>query len=215
MAEQIIITIERLTACGGLYIGRRLAERLMIPCYDREILTGAAQLLHIDAEALTFRDESRGTVWERILGAFSSGTPETEYAPPPFPFVEDEDLFNAEASAIRSAASRGGGVFIGHGAATALLGHPRLLRVFCHAPREFRISRLCLLYPEYSEQDAAREVDANDLRQQKYLRKISGINWRDATAYDLTINTALTGIDTAVEVIHGAGVGLYSRNEGI
>jgi len=202
MTERNIITIERLTACGGYYIGRALAERLQLPCYDREILTGAAQLINQDAGPLSSRDERRATIWEKLLGAFSVGTPETEYAPPTFPFVEDESLFGAEAAVIRHAAAQGSGVFIGHGAARVLNGQPGLLRVFCHAPREFRVQRLRELYG-YNERDAAAALDANDRQQREYLKAVAGINWRDATAYDLCLNTALIGIDEAVDIILG------------
>jgi CMP/dCMP kinase len=202
MIERTIITIERLTACGGLYVGRSLAQWLELPCYDREILTGAAQLINQDAGVLSGRAERRATIWEKLLGAFAGGTPETEYTPPNFPFLEDEALFEAEAAAIRQAAARGSGIFIGHGAARALQGEPGLLRVFCHAPREFRVRRLSELYG-YNERDASAAVDANDRRQGDYLKAVAGINWREATAYDLCINTALTGIDEAVDIILG------------
>jgi hypothetical protein len=201
MAERTLITIERLTACGGQYIGQRLAERLQIPCYDREIVTGTAQLLRQEETALLGRDERRTSFWEKLLGAFSVGTPETEYAPPPFPMLEDTQLFSAEAEVIRQAAARGSGVFIGHGAAAVLQGEPGLFRVFCHAPREYRIQRLMKLYPNYNQQAAAVAVEQSDRQQQRYLKAVAGINWRDATAYDLTLNVATTGIDEAVAVI--------------
>jgi cytidylate kinase len=92
-------------------------------------------------------------------------------------------------------------VFIGHGAAAVLSGEPGLFRVLCHAPREFRIDRLRQLYPQYREQDAAAAVDKSDRQQQRYLKSVAGINWRDATAYDLTLNTALAGVDEAVALI--------------
>ena len=202
MTARTLITVERLTACGGYYIGRSLAEWLQLPCYDREILTGAAQLINQDAGLLSGRDERRATFWEKLLGAFSGGTPETEYTPPSFPFVEDESLFEAEAAVIRHVAAQGSAVFIGHGAAQVLQGQPGLLRVFCHAPREFRVQRLGELYG-YSERDAAAALDANDRQQREYLKAVAGINWREATAYDLCLNTALTGIDEAVDIILG------------
>jgi cytidylate kinase len=202
MTERTIITIERLTACGGFYIGRSLSQWLQLPCYDREILTGAAQLINQDPGVLSGRDERRATIWEKLLGTFSVGTPETEYSPPTFPFVEDESLFGAEAAVIRQAAARGSGVFIGHGAARVLQGQPGLLRVFCHAPRKFRIERLRELYG-YNEKDAASALDSNDRQQREYLKAVDGINWREATAYDLCLNTELTGIDEAVDIILG------------
>ncbi len=201
MTARTIVTIERLTACGGQYIGQRLAERLQIPCYDREIVTGAAQLLRQEESILLGRDERRSSFWEKLLGAFSAGTPETEYAPPPFPIVEDEELFSAEAEVIRQAVTRGSGVFIGHGAAAVLQGELGLFTVFCHAPREFRVKRLGKLYPQYRAQEAAAAVDQSDRQQQRYLQAVAGINWRDATAYDLTLNTERIGVEQAVEVI--------------
>ena len=201
MEKRTIVTIERLTACGGYYIGRCLAEWLRVPCYDRQILTGAAHLIREDEALLGARDERRATIWEKLLGAFAVGTPETEYTPPAFPFVEDETLFCAEEEVIRQAAAAGSAVFIGHGAARVLSGQPGLLRVFCHAPREFRIRRLCELYPHYDLRTAAGALDANDRRQQEYLKQVAGIDWREATAYDLCLNTALTGMDEAVDLI--------------
>jgi cytidylate kinase len=116
--------------------------------------------------------------------------------------VEDKSLFEAEAVVIRQAAARGNGVFIGHGAAQVLQGQPGLLRVFCHAPREFRVQRLRELYG-YNEMDAAAALDCNDRQQREYLKTVAGINWREATAYDLCLNTELTGIDEAVDIILG------------
>lgn len=43
MDKNYIITIGREYGSGGHNIGRKLAERLNIPCYDKEILTEAAK----------------------------------------------------------------------------------------------------------------------------------------------------------------------------
>ena len=82
-----------------------------------------------------------------------------------------------------------------------LKGEPGLFTVLCHAPREFRVHRLGTLYPQYRAQEAAAAVDQSDRQQQRYLKAVAGINWRDATAYDLTLNTERIGVDKAVEVI--------------
>lgn len=201
MSDIVIVTIERMTACGGLYVGRLLAERLSLPLLDREVLTGAAKLLREDEARLSGRDERRSSFWERVLGAFSAGTPDTGYAPPPFPFVEDEDLFSAEATVIRTAVQENSAVIIGHGAATILRGHPGLLRVFCHAPLAFRARRLMELYGLPDIREAQTAVESMDRNRERYLRAVSGIAWRDAAEYDLCINTAVTGFEKAVDLI--------------
>ena len=43
MKHPVIITIARQFGSGGHEIGRRLAEKLGIPCYHKELLTHAAQ----------------------------------------------------------------------------------------------------------------------------------------------------------------------------
>lgn len=192
-----------MTACGGLYVGRLLAERLSLPLLDREVLTGAARLLRADEARLTGRDERRSTFWERFLSTFSAGTPETPYVPPPFPFVEDEELFSAEAAVIRRAAAESGAVIIGHGAATVLRGDPGLLRVFCHAPLEFRARRLLELYGLSGVSEARATVESMDRKRERYLKEVSGIDWRDSGEYDLCINTAKTGFTQAVDLIAG------------
>ena len=39
-----IITISRQFACGGSEIGKKLADRLGIKCYDREIISKVADI---------------------------------------------------------------------------------------------------------------------------------------------------------------------------
>ena len=54
-----IITIERQFASGGREIGKKLAEKLEIPCYGEEILKRAAELCHSTPEYLEHLEETR------------------------------------------------------------------------------------------------------------------------------------------------------------
>ena len=47
-----IITIEREYASGGREIGEMIAERLGIPCYNREILQMASERCNVSMEYL-------------------------------------------------------------------------------------------------------------------------------------------------------------------
>lgn len=48
--ENTIITIERQYASGGIEIGKKVAEKLNVPCYSDEILEQAAKNCSIPME---------------------------------------------------------------------------------------------------------------------------------------------------------------------
>lgn len=56
-----IIAIEREYASGGSEIGKRLAERLGIPCYGQEILQEVARLRGTTPEQIAHMEESSTT----------------------------------------------------------------------------------------------------------------------------------------------------------
>jgi len=190
-----------MVACGGLYIGRQVAKRLSIPCLDQEILAGAARHLRQDEQLLAGRDERVLSFGQKLLAAFSAGSPETEYAPPPFPFPEDEELFAAEKMFILDETNRSGGVIIGHGGSSILKDHPGVVRIFCHAPLPFRINRLMTLYNLTDEKTARRAIEEQSRSRERYLRAITGRDWKDVDQYDLCINTSTCTLNAAVEII--------------
>jgi cytidylate kinase len=196
-----IITIERMVACGGLYIGRRVAESLHIPCLDQEILSLAAKELQQDEKQLTTRDERLLSFGQKLLATFGLGSPEAEYVPPPFPFPEDNELFAAEKTVILGALKDSGAVIVGHGGGSILKDFSSAVRVFCHAPLAFRIQRLMDLYNFTDEAEARRAVEDQDRARERYLKAVTGRNWKDVDQYDLCIDTSSVGIEQAAKLI--------------
>ncbi|SRR6266568_179922 len=196
-----VVTIERMIACAGLFIGRRVADALSIPCLDQEILSRAAKKLQQDEQQLTERDERVLSFGKKLLAAFSAGSPDTEYVPPPFPFPEDDDLFAAEKKVILDAVYGSGAVIIGHGGASILKDLPTAVRVFCHAPLDYRTRRLMELYRIADEREARRAVEEQDRARERYLKAVTGRHWKDVDQYDLCIDTSSVTADTAAELI--------------
>jgi hypothetical protein len=196
-----VFTIERMVACGGLYIGRQLSARLSIPCLDQQIMAGAARNLQQDQEQLAVRDERLLSFGQKLLAAFSAGSPDTEYAPPPFPFPEDTELFAAQKQVILEAVSRTGAVIIGHGGASILKGRPGVVRVFCHAPLPFRVQRLMNLYGLSNEKEAEQAVQDQDRSRERYLRAVTGRQIQEVDQYDLCIDTSRYDMERAVQTI--------------
>lgn len=198
-----VVTIERMIACAGLVIGRRVAELLAIPCLDQEILTRAARQLKQDEQELAGRDERLLSFGRKLLAAFSAGSPDTEYAPPPFPFPEDDELFAAEKKVILDAVHVSGAVIIGHGGGAILQEIPTAVRIFCHAPLESRTRRLMQIYHLDDERAARQAVTEQDRARERYLRSVTGRYWQDMDQYDLCIDTSKIEIERAAEFIAG------------
>lgn len=57
MGNYSIVTIEREYASGGKEIGQKVADALQIPLYNNEIVSMAAQKLHVDPEYVAHIEE--------------------------------------------------------------------------------------------------------------------------------------------------------------
>jgi CMP/dCMP kinase len=196
----LVITISRLLCSGGAYLGQQLARRLDYRYVDREILEQASAKLGTEEESLLGREERRSGFWEKLLWTFSVSTPEVGYVPPPLRVVYDKELLETEAGIIREIATRSNAVIMGRGGAHILQGRPNLVRVFVHAPGEFRLQRVMELYGMTA--DGAREtMEESDRERAKFVRSTFGVYFGDARLYDLCIDTAATGFTLAEEMV--------------
>ena len=57
MNKKIVITLERQFGSGGLEIGKKVADKLGIPCYNKEILQQAAEKCNVPEEYLESMQE--------------------------------------------------------------------------------------------------------------------------------------------------------------
>lgn len=101
---------------------------------------------------------------------------------------------------IRGLAHEGNVFILGRGGQVLLKNHPGALHIQTVAPRAYRFSAIMARYG-LNERDAQGRVRASDRARFDYLRRYHGVDWLDATLYDLVINTARVSIDKAVELV--------------
>ena len=102
-----IITIEREYASGGREIGEMIAERLGIPCYNREILQMASERCNVSMEYLETAEEAAPKSFLYTLMLTSSPTRTIEENLP----LSDK-VYIIETNIIRELAEKGDCVFI-------------------------------------------------------------------------------------------------------
>lgn len=192
-----IITIGRQFGSGGHEIGRLLAQKLGIPCYDKELIILAAQKNGMSCEVFSHVDE---TATNSFLYAVSAGAiPGTTYQPPQNLPLNDK-LFITQTDIIRAKAKEGPCVFVGRCADSILKDITPVLNVFIRADLPFRIARV-MEAENCSEKAAADMIAKADKKRAKYYNFYTQKRWGAADSYDLVLNNAKLGAEKAVSII--------------
>ena len=195
------IAISRQIGSGGTYIGYLAARRLGFQYVDREILREAARQLEIDVGVLESLDQRSSGLVENLIRAFTFGTPDARNAPLRKPIYE-KDLFAVECRIMNEIAERYDAVIVGRAGFYALRKRPRVIRVFVHAPLEFRVQRIMRVHA-LTDREARGLVEETDRRRAKFIKDMTGTDWYDARNYHLCIDAGVIDFDTGVAMIAG------------
>lgn len=166
-----IITIAREHGTAGKQIGMMVAEQLGIPYYYKEMTALAAQESGLDKEFIS----ELNTQSPKILHDLYLSTHVVRQA-----VIAQEKI-------IRKIADNGSCVIVGRAADYVLRDYDNVVRVYIHAPKEFRVSQIMEMYGDMAEA-AADHVRHSDEARAAYYRTISGRNWGDPHNYELCID---------------------------
>ena len=138
MDERTVITIGREFGSGGHEIGMKLAEKLGIKCYDKELLELAAKESGLCEELFASQDEkpTNSFLYSLVMDTYSLGYTNS-YVDMPI----NHKVFLAQFDAIKKLAERESCVIVGRCADYLLKDEPGCYRVFIHADKDFRIKR--------------------------------------------------------------------------
>ncbi|MCI9402056.1 MAG: cytidylate kinase-like family protein [Oscillospiraceae bacterium] len=194
MAE-IYITIGRQFGSGGRETGKKVAQALGIPYYDKELLAIAAKESGLSHQFLQDYDEkpTNSFLYSLVMGqnALLGGSQS---------MTVDQMAVKAQRDAVLSVAEKGSCVIVGRCADYILRDKPGLIRVFISADYENRIQRICHR-DGVTEKEAEENMRKMDKARASYYSFHTDRKWNDASNYDLCINSSRKGIDTAVEQI--------------
>jgi len=192
--KPIIITIGRQFGSGGHELGRKLAARLGIPFYDKELLTEAAARTDLTKDMIESLDEQPTNSFLYSVSVGSYGFNADVQLP------LGNRVFLAMTEAIRELAEKGSCVIVGRCAEYVLAKEESLVRVFVRADRDARIQRI-VEHLNVSEKEAAAMMVKTDKKRASYHDFYCDDKWGAATSYDIVVNSSLLGIDGAVEML--------------
>ena len=193
--EKKIITISREFGSGGRTIGRKVAEELGIPFYDKELVD---QIALESGFAPQFVEEHGEHAPGKSLFAYA-------FAPQGVPGVMNglstaDFLWNIQCSVILQIADKGPCVIVGRNADYILKDRQDSLHVYIHANMDHRADRIVRLYGE-SEKSPETRLQEKDKRRRLNYQHYTGREWGQAQNYDICLNSGSLGIDECVKII--------------
>ena len=187
-----IITIGREFGSGGRTIGREVAKKLGIPCYDQELIEKMAEESGFTREYVEKESEnaSLGSWAASALGMDGSYTAPTN----------QDRLWAVQSRIIREIAGKESCVIVGRCADVILEDKADLLRVFIHADFEARAKRIVEKYGE-TEVPTEKRLRDKDKRRALYYQFYTDRKWGDIENYDIILNSSALGPERCVDII--------------
>ena len=192
MEKQIIISIGREYGSAGHEIGRKLAAKLEIPFYDRNLLDEFADQKDVDADVLAKYDEKpRRFFFSRtvsVRGQSVNNSPAQNVADIQFALLKgkayDDDSF----------------VICGRCADQVLKEFPAHFSVFVTADYDAKVKRV-MEKRNMSEKEAKKTIEKHDKTRRAYHDYFAKTKWGQAGSYDLCVNSTVLGIDGTVDML--------------
>ena len=191
-----VITISRQFGSGGRTIGKKVAEKLGIPYYDKELVDQVAKESGFSHEFIEeigeYASVTSSFLFNIAVSAHPMGLIDT--------MSVSDKLYVCQTNVIRDLAEKGPCVIVGRCADYILRDKADCLKVFIHADMKFRAERIVKVYGERERSPEERLRD-KDKRRAAYHRFYTNMKWGHAQNYHLTLDSGVIGIDKCVDII--------------
>lgn len=194
MKENLIITIGREYGTGGREIGKKLALRLGVTFYDRELITRAAKKSGFDEEMFEQLDRRATNSFLYSLTMFgtvgANGMSLTD------------QLYLAQSNVIKELADMGPCVIVGRCADHVLREYPNRYDFFITGTMEDREKRLRTVGDyEITGKSIQASLEKMDKQRATYYNYYTGRIWGKSNHYDLCVNAGRLGVDGSVDLL--------------
>lgn len=186
-----IITISRQFGSGGRTIGKQVAAKLGIPCYDHELIEKISEKSGFAKEYIAERGEDAPKgLW--LANTFSDGA---------FRGLSCQDyLWTVQRKVILDIAAKESCIIIGRCADYVLTDAADCLKVFIYADMKSRAERIVKMYGETADAPEKR-LKEKDKRRSAYYHFYTDMEWGDTKHYHIALNSGALGIEKCVKIL--------------
>ena len=192
MAKIKVVTIGRRFCTGGSEIGKMVAQRLGVKCYDRELVEKAAELVGVSMADVAKHEESMMNWLKTPITLF--GQPELTLA---------EKIFAAESELILDICSKESCVIVGRCADHILKNKVKTLSVFITASLDKRIhtatERLDIDYDDVED-----KLKKYDQKRERFYNTNTNKKWGSIDSYDMCLDSGKLGYEMCTKIITSA-----------
>jgi cytidylate kinase len=193
-----VITLSTEPGSGGRIVARRVAERLNMDLFDRDIVKGVAESVHLSDQVIQSIEKERLSGIQDFISVL----------------VDDKYLYpgtylNHLIKVVSVLAKHGNALIVGRGANFIIPPEERIA-VRIVAPMIKRMENVAREYG-VTEEEARRRINNREKRRASFIRQSFKADVAAFSNYDLIINTANLEIDAAVGAIVGCVVGSKDR----
>lgn len=177
--KPMVITISREYGSGGRYVGKLLAEKLGIPCYDKEIIVDTARESGLDIEYIKEN--------EQVKNDFN------------IYYNNDDNIYLCESKVIKNLAMKPC-IIIGRCADYILKDRKDVYNVFLYSSMDKKIDRVTKYYG-INVKKAKNEINKVNKRRAKHYEYYTNQKWNDVGNYDLAVNVDTLGVENTALMI--------------
>lgn len=190
-----LVTISREYGSGGRIIGKKVAEKLGVKFYDKEIIDEAVAESGFSREMMESAELKAKSSFAYSLAStisFGENVGGT--------LSVNEKLFLSQFEVIKKIGEQGEGVIVGRCADYVLRDVPGVTNVFIYSETEDRIKRCIEVYGEDPEK--VRDIIATyDKARKNYYNYHTCQKWGDYKNYNLAIDTYCIDEEEAADLI--------------
>lgn len=187
-----VITISREFGSGGRELGMKLAKRLEIPFYDKELISLSAEESGLAEDEFLHYDE--------YIPALQQSLEQKLYTP--FSSIYEvsmsDQVFLVQSRIIRKLAEQGPCIIVGRCADRVL---ENSINLFVYAKMETRIKRMNSLATGVDPEVMENRIRELDKKRKDYYQYYTGNEWGKAQNYHLCLESGLVGVDGCLNAV--------------
>ena len=186
-----IITISREFGSGGRTIGKGVAEKLGIPCYDHEVIEQLVERSGFAADYVKSQSEyaPNGSLFVNALNAGN------------FHGLSNQDkLWTMQRQIIEELGEKENCVIVGRCADYILRDRADCLKVFIHRDFQSRAERIVQVYGE-TEVPTEKRLKEKDKRRAAYYQFYTDQKWADLANYHIVLDSGVIGLEKCIDSI--------------
>lgn len=187
--KHFVVAIGREFGAQGCDIAEKLAEKLGVKLYDRQLVEEAAKKLEMDEHTVQKADEVSAKDIEGLKTTYGVGN-----------FYLSTQVLDAQADIIERVAQNESCIIMGRCADYILKDRDDCLKIYIYAPFDVRTKHIAEKY-DMSMFSAKRLVRQMDEKRDTYYKYVTGNRRGEHDGKDAMFDSSIMGVDGTVNML--------------